>query len=77
MGYSGLVCPHISGFLFFMTGGIIMNQLEKQILHFQQMLDMLESVSKPDSIVQTIGISRTIQKLQELEEEYQTSTIPM
>jgi hypothetical protein len=60
-----------------MTGGIIMNQLEKQILHFQQMLDMLESVSKPDSIVQTIGISRTIQKLQELEEEYQTSTIPM
>ena len=54
-----------------------MNQLEKQILHFQQMLDMLESVSKPDSIVKTIGISRTIQKLQELEEEYQTSTIPM
>lgn len=54
-----------------------MNQLEKERLHFQQMLDMLESVSKPDSIVQTIGISRTIQKLRELEEEYQISTIPV
>lgn len=54
-----------------------MNQLEKERLHFQQMLDMLESVSKPDSIIQTIGIARTIQKLRELEEEYQTSAIPM
>lgn len=54
-----------------------MNQLEKERHHFQQMLDMLESVSKPNSIVQIIGISRTIQKLRELEEEYQTSAIPM
>lgn len=69
---AGVVCPHIGDFLF-LKARTIMNrkkQILKEIHHYKRLLDGMERSANPGSIIETIGIPKTIAKLKELEEEY-------
>lgn len=51
-------------------------EILKSIHHYQRILVMLWRNSLPDSIVRTIGVPKTLDKLVELEDEYRRLSRP-